>query len=389
MSSQESAPVARLLRGLRAVESALDGWPQGDGPSLLPHRERIARSLRRVQRMMDAVRETAALELKIPGLRPRSPRLLGVSTAMRSLCATIERIGPRESNVLIQGESGTGKELVARALHFDSPRKARVFLSENCAAIPEALLESELFGHRRGSFTGASVDRVGLLEEADGGTLFLDELANASPAFQTRLLRVLQEREVRRVGENQVRPLSLRVVAATSGQLRRLMAAGRFREDLFYRLNVLSLDLPPLRQRREDIPVLLDHFLEQASRRHGLPARRLHQAAREILLRYHWPGNVRELANVLERAALLSPGAVISPEALPGPLLDALLQPPTVTGTGACAGKSGEQLLVERALLECGGDRSRAARLIGWHRGKLYRRLHRYGIPRHFGRDPD
>ena len=311
--------------------------------------------------------------------------LIGESPALRALLALLERIAPRDSHVLIEGESGTGKELVARALHRASPRAPAPFVAVDCGALPDSLLESELFGHRRGAFTGALADRAGLIEAADGGTLFLDELANASPAFQTRLLRVLQEREVRRVGENRARGVDLRVVAATSGDLRHLIAAGRFRGDLYYRLNVITIDLPPLRHRREDVPPLVEHFLGRACGRHGLAPRRLSEAALEILCRYPWPGNVRELENVVERLVLLSIGTEIAAADLPGPLLDALLVTPAEPA-GDGASKSGEQRMIELALLASDGDRTRAARAIGWPRTKLYRRLQRYGIPSGFGR---
>jgi DNA-binding NtrC family response regulator len=375
----------RLLRGLREAEGALEDWQRaGPGPGL-PDRDRLRQVLRRLHHLIDHSCR-AAESAAVAGGEEWMNALVGPSPAMRTVRATIRRIAPRESHVLVQGESGTGKELIARAIHAAGPRHRGCFVAVDCGSVAESLLESELFGHRKGSFTGATLDRVGLLEEADDGTLFLDELANASPAFQTRLLRVLQEQEIRRVGENQVRRLSLRVIAATSGDLHRLMAAGRFREDLYYRLHVLSVEVPPLRDRRDDIPPLVRHALDESCRRHGLPLKRVNQAALEVLVRYHWPGNVRELKNVVERAVLMSSASVISPDSLPGPLLDALLH---LAGpeSGPEARKSGEQKLVERALLEANGDRTRAARLIGWPRSKLYRRLRRYGIPREFGRE--
>ena len=229
------------------------------------------------------------------------------------------------------------------------------------------------------------MDRVGLLEEAHDGTLFLDELANASAAFQTRLLRVLQEGEIRRVGENRTRAVDLRVIAATSGDLPSLVREGRFRGDLYYRINVLALTLPPLRQRCEDIPILLRHFLSEVEARHALPPRRFSGAVLEILLRYRWPGNVRELRNVVERAALMSTAAEITPDALPSELMDDLLRGDNQEG--ALAGtKTGEQRMIEHALLEANGERTRAALIIGWPRSKLYRRLQRYAIPTGFGR---
>ena len=314
--------------------------------------------------------------------------MVGKSEPMQAVLATIRLIGPRESNILIEGESGTGKELVARAIHAASLRRQRGFVAVDCGSLSDTLLESELFGHRKGSFTGATGDRVGLLEEADGGTLFLDELANASPAFQARLLRVLQEGEVRRIGENRTRQIYLRVIGATSTNLQTLVSAGRFREDLYYRLNVISLNLPPVRKRQEDVPALLDYFLAHCCSRYDLPSKRFTQAALEILLRYRWPGNVREVENVVERAVLMAPSESIGPDSLPPQFLDALLQFED-KDTAAGPVKTGEQQMIERALLESNGNKSRAARLIGWHRTKLYRRLKSYRIPNDLGCDRD
>jgi two-component system response regulator AtoC len=325
----------------------------------------------------------AGIELQ-PATSPAC-MLVGDGPAMSRLRSLIERIAPRESNVLILGNSGTGKELVARAIHTSGPRRHGRFVAMDCGALSDTLLESELFGHRRGAFTGAGIDRVGLLEEAHDGTLFLDELANASAAFQTRLLRVLQEGEIRRVGENRTRAVDLRVIAATSGDLPGLVREGRFRGDLYYRINVLALTLPPLRQRCEDIPLLLRHFLAEVEARHALPPRRFSGAVLEVLLRYRWPGNVRELRNVVERAALMSTGAEITTEALPTELMDDLLRGDD-KGEAPAATKTGEQRMIEHALLEADGERTRAARIIGWPRSKLYRRLHRYAIPAAFGR---
>jgi len=376
----------RLYSGLREVEAALRSF-QKEGAALAPpERKRLDHLLRALQERLDGDPRTAEPAAEAPVSRQK--RLVGESASIQAVRSTIERIAPRESNVLIQGESGTGKELVARAIHTAGPRGRAQFVPVDCGALADSLLESELFGHRKGSFTGAIADRAGLLEEADGGTLFLDELANASPAFQTRLLRVLQEGEIRRVGENRVRRVSLRVITATSGDLPRLMARGTFRQDLYYRLNVISLEVAPLRERPEDIPLLLEHALRASIARHGLPPKDLSQAALEVLIRYRWPGNVRELENVVERAVLMAPGDVITPENLPAALLDALLHLGCGGNDGASR-KSGEQQLVERALLEADGNRTRAAHLIGWSRGKLYRRLSQFRIPWEFGRQMD
>jgi two-component system response regulator HydG len=382
--SREGQEKNSLLEQVRRLEELLAAWSNGGTRKALEHGacDRLQRAAHRLSRLAEAL--PAAGE---PAARAEwdASNLVGTSPAMERVRGMIRRIAPRDSNVLILGESGTGKELVAQAIHAAGPRHRGRFVPVDCGALSDTLLESELFGHRRGAFTGANLDRVGLLEDADGGTLFLDELANASPGFQTRLLRVLQEGEIRRVGENRLRRVSLRIIAATSGDLPALVRSGAFRGDLYYRINVLALDLPPLGQRRQDIVDLLHHFLLEIQDRHGLPPCRFTSAALEIMLRYRWPGNIRELRNVIERAALMSPTAVITPETLPQDLLDDLLRPDEAVTMGGEA-KNGEQRMIEKALLEANGERTRAARTIGWPRSKLYRRLQRYAIPTRFGR---
>ena len=372
---------ARLLEGLRSLERATSHW-EHDGDLPGPIRERLEDLAARLSRLLARGRQVAETTEPVEPAR----QLVGNSSALQGILSTIARIAPRDSHVLITGESGTGKELVARAVHDASSRSSGCFVPVDCGSIADTLLESELFGHRKGAFTGALHDRAGLLEEASGGTLFLDELANSSPSLQTRLLRVLQEGEIRRVGENRSRRVDLRVIAATSGNLESLVRRARFREDLYYRLNVVHLALPTLRQRPEDIPMLIDHFVAACSRRYGLPPKRFTPAAVEVLLRYPWPGNVRELQNVIERSLLLATGDAIAPDGLPVGLLDALLDLSPSNSTDDPP-KSGEHRLIERALLESNGDKSRAARLIGWHRTKLYRRLRAYRIPYDFGRE--
>jgi two-component system response regulator HydG len=242
--------------------------------------------------------------------------LVGRSAAMKELTSRIVRVAQSDATVLIQGESGTGKELVARALHAQSRRRERPFVPVNCAAINETLLESELFGHARGAFTGAVRARRGLFEEADGGTLFIDEVTETSPAFQSKLLRVLQEGEVRRVGESTAIEVDVRTVAATNREIEQEVQHKRFRQDLFYRLNVVSLRVPPLRERLEDVPVLAEHFLKRANAR-AVHKRRLSAAAVEHLLSHDFPGNVRELENLVEQAAALAEGEELLPEDFP------------------------------------------------------------------------
>ncbi len=247
--------------------------------------------------------------------------IIGKSASMQAIFALVERIARTASTVLVHGESGTGKELIARAIHFASPRSGRRFLSINCGALPENLLESELFGHERGAFTGAVRENKGLVQEADRGTLFLDEIGELTPPMQVKLLRALQQKVVRKVGGNQEEPVDVRVITATNQNLESRLTSGEFREDLYYRINVLPIHLPPLRQRREDIPLLVDFFLQKYSRQMELPQRQISIEAMRLLEGYDWPGNVRELENVIERALALSHSETISTRDLPVQLL--------------------------------------------------------------------
>ena len=248
--------------------------------------------------------------------------IIGKSPRMQAIFALVERIARTTSTVLIHGESGTGKELIARAIHFASARAGRRFLSINCGALPENLLESELFGHERGAFTGAVREKKGLFQEADHGTLFLDEIGELTPTMQVKLLRALQQRVVRKVGGNQEESIDVRVITASNQDLEGRLTTGEFREDLFYRINVLPITLPPLRQRREDIPLLADFFLEKYSRQMNLPARQISIEAMKLLESYDWPGNVRELENVIERSLALSHADTIGTRDLPPQLLN-------------------------------------------------------------------
>jgi two-component system response regulator PilR (NtrC family) len=247
--------------------------------------------------------------------------IIGKSPRMQTIFSLIERIARTASTVLIHGESGTGKELIARAIHFASPRAARRFLSINCGAMPENLLESELFGHERGAFTGAVREKKGLFQEADHGTIFLDEIGEMTPTMQVKLLRALQQRTVRKVGGNEEEVVDVRVIAATNQDLQGRLVTGEFREDLYYRINVLPIHLPPLRQRREDIPLLVEFFLQKYSRQMELPPRQISIEAMKMLESYDWPGNVRELENLIERALALSHSETVTTRDLPVHLL--------------------------------------------------------------------
>ena len=310
-------------------------------------------------------------------LRDRLGGLVGHDRRMRQLYDLIDRVAPSDATVLIRGESGTGKELVARAVHEGSRRAGGPFVSVNCSALAETLLESELFGHVKGAYTGAIADRRGRFEDAEGGTIFLDEIGDVSPAVQVKLLRVLQERVVQRVGDSRAVPVDVRVVSATNRDLEALMASGRIREDFYYRIKVVRLDIPPLRERREDIPLLAEHLLA----RHGGEDAVVTPEALERLMQYAWPGNVRELENALEHALVLSRDRNLRAENLP-PEAGA-------AGPGAAAGagirdvergSDRERDLIRDALDAAGWNRTRAARALGIDRTTLWRKIKDHGL---------
>jgi PAS domain S-box-containing protein len=328
------------------------------------------RDLREIERLVDERRERGPF-LGIIGKHPR----------MREVFDLVEMIKDSDSTVLIQGESGTGKGLLAQALHRVSPRHQRPFIKVSCAALPETLLESELFGHERGSFTGAIRDRKGRFELADKGTIFLDEIGDLSPTVQVKLLRVLQEQEFERVGGTSTIRVDVRVIAATHRDLPRLMAEGKFREDLFYRLNVIPIHLPALRERRSDLPLLVEHLLDRFASLGKGRATSISPRAMAILMDHDWPGNVREVENVLEHAVVCSRGSVIEPAALPR----ALLAPPgtrveAVHHPRQSVAPADERELVLRALESCRWSRGRAAAQLGIDRTTLWRKMQRLKV---------
>ncbi len=317
-------------------------------------------------------------------------RIAGVSRAWRDVLLQAGRVAPSETTVLITGESGTGKELVARLTHQGSPRADRPFIAINCAALPEHLLESELFGHERGAFTGAVTAKIGRLEQAAGGTLFLDEIGEMSPLVQAKLLRVLQEREFQRLGGTRTLRADVRLLAATNRDLVTAMARGQFRDDLYYRLNVFQIHIPPLRERPEDILPLAESFLEDLGRSMGRPAAGISRDAREGLLAASWPGNARELRNAIERAILLCDGGLITREHLPAPTArrapvggaESRAEPsdPSRLPPGGLDLAEVDRAYVETALREARGNKSKAARLLGLTRAQLYSRLEKYKL---------
>jgi two-component system response regulator HydG len=309
-------------------------------------------------------------------------QIVGRSRPMLELFATLEKVARSDSSVLITGESGTGKELVARAIHLQSRRRGGAFVRVNCGALPEGVLESELFGHERGAFTGALRQRRGRFELAEGGTLFLDEIVDIGAAVQVRLLQVLQEREFERVGGEETVHVDVRVVAATNRVIREEVAAGRFREDLFYRLYVIPIHLPPLRQRKEDIPLLVDHFVRRLCAGMGRSPLRVEDAAQRLLSFYDWPGNVRELENALERAIVLCEGERLTEADLP--FLDRASRRPLEIPAGLVPLEEAldrlERTLLERAMEQAEGVKAEAARLLEIKPSALYYKLEKHGL---------
>ncbi len=306
---------------------------------------------------------------------------IGTNRAWLEALRLAEAVAPTESTVLILGESGTGKEIVARFVHELSQRAERPFLSINCGALPEGLLESELFGHVKGSFTGATKDKSGLFSAAGGGTFFLDEIGETTPATQVKLLRVLQHREVIPVGATEAIPIDTRIIAATNRDLEEEIKRGNFRRDLFYRLNVISIHLPPLRERVDDIPMLADAFLARACERHGVPPKRFSDGALDAMVAYRWPGNVRELENAVERAVILTPGEVVDRGALPERVTERRTEP--LVSERAAPNPTLDT--IERAyilwvLQSEGGNKTRTAEVLGIDPSTLHRKLSRYGV---------
>ena len=336
---------------------------------------------RRLQLEVDTLRAAAAAKGAFHGVVSRSP-------AMRKIFEQLRRVAPYRSTVLLSGESGTGKELVANAIHQASGRAMQPFVAVNCGALPESLAAAELFGHAKGAFSDATAPRAGLFESAHLGTLFLDEVSDLSPAVQVQLLRLLQDGEVRRLGETQGRPVDVRVVAASRQPLESLVREGRFREDLFYRLGVVSVHLPPLRERSEDIPLLVEHFVTAHASAMNRRAPSVAPEAMQKLTGYGWPGNVRELAHAIERALLLGDGETIGVDQLPDALVSSPLRGPVwVSHEEPSIKRASEQLerlLIQRALEQTGGNRTAAAKLLEIsHRALLYK------IRAYFPESPD
>ncbi|MGE5418402.1 MAG: sigma-54-dependent transcriptional regulator [Acidobacteriota bacterium] len=383
-----SLPVI-MITGYGTVETAVQAMKMGADDFILKPfdidavRLAVKRALG-VEKLRDEVRfwRREALQPTVPS------GLVGSSEVMRKLLAMVSQVAATPATVMVTGESGTGKELVAQAIHQMSPRKDQPLIKVNCGALPESLLESELFGHEKGAFTGANARKPGRFERADQGTIFLDEIGEISTAVQIKLLRVLQEKEIERVGGTDVIKIDVRVIAATNRDLAADVRSGRFREDLFYRLNVFPVAVPALRERPEDIPELVTFFVERYAGELGKGTIQVADEAMELLGRYSWPGNVRELQNVIERAVILSTQQVILADQLPIEILRALAEPtkPLMVGEPVMLPDSGldleslERSLLEQALEKAGGNQTRAAKLLGISRHTLIYRMEKYEL---------
>jgi DNA-binding NtrC family response regulator len=385
VKAQQPGLAYLLLTGHGTIQSAVAAMKEGAADYLTKpvDVDELKVVVKKTLEMSRLTREVQHLRLQVAS-EQEFPEIIGRSKVMGALLRQVQLIAGSDSTVLLQGESGTGKELIARALHRSSPRRDRPFIALDCGTIPETLLESELFGYVKGAFTGASTNKKGLWEEAHSGTLFLDEIGDIPLSFQAKLLRVLQEGEIRPVGSTKRITVNTRVVAATNKDLKSEVRAQRFREDLYYRLAVVPLRLPPLRERREDIPLLIDHFMTKYCTRTHQARKQLPSAILRQLMEASWPGNVRELEHTIERAVLLSPGPEIEPESV---VLDHVALDPATRTSDVQAITEAHALLdnVEReklrqALVRTGNNRVHAANLLGISRSTLYEKLKRYHL---------
>lgn len=367
-----------LMTAFGSVETAVEAMKHGASDYLTKpvKKDEMVRVVERVMRETSLRREVGRLRREIHK-EYSFHQILGKSKAIQAVFDLIRRVADSPTNVLITGESGTGKELVAKAIHYNSDRKDSPFVPVNCAAIPEPLLESELFGHMRGSFTDAKMDKRGLFEEAQRGTLFLDEISELPLMLQAKILRAIQEKEIRRVGANKPVAVDVRIIAATNLNLSEEVKGKRFRDDLYYRLNVIELKLPPLRERREDIPLLVEAFLKKCGQSRGKDVKGVSESALAMLMDYDWPGNVRELENIIERAVTLSRGEKIVPEDLPsfiqGARGDRRVLDEAAERTLPLEAVEKEYIL--KILEKMGGNKYQAAHALGIDRKTLYRKL--------------
>jgi DNA-binding NtrC family response regulator len=380
---QNSVVPVVMMTAFGSVETAVQAMKSGATdfllkPFSLDHLMQVVQKALEIRELRD---ENRKLKQEL-GRRYEFDNIIGRSEAMQEIFATVERVAPTRATVLLAGESGVGKDLIARAIHFHSPRRDRPLVKINCTAIPENLMESELFGYEKGAFTGAQTSKPGKFEQADTGTVFLDEIGDVPAAIQVKLLRVLQEREFERLGSNVTRHIDVRVVAATNQDLRAALEQGTFREDLYYRLNVVPMNIPPLRDRKQDIPFLANHFVHKLAPETGCRAEGITEAGMAKLMAYHWPGNVRELENVIERSLVMCSGTELDAADIkledaprPRPQNDS----PHFLPEGMTLDQY-EQEIIREALRRADGNKSQAARLLGLTRNALRYRLTQMGL---------
>ena len=378
-----------VLTGHSSVHSAVTAM-QGGAYTYLTKPldvQELRNTVNKASSRIRLIRRNAALSRRLDE-RFGFEGVIGNSPAMHKVIEQLKNLAPTETTVLILGESGTGKELVARALHQNSPRKTKPFVPLNISALPESTLESELFGHEAGAFTGAAARRIGKFEYANGGTLFLDEVGEMPMQTQIKLLRVLEDRKISRLGTNEERPINVRLVAATNANLKEATEKGTFRRDLYYRISVVTIELPPLRERREDIPLLIEHFLKDLTARTGRHVQGISRAAKRALMTYDWPGNIRDLRNEVERALLLDTDGLIDvddlrPEIAPFAGSDAGGEDPFARGADTLIGRplsEVERYYIARALELCEGKRADAAKLLGMGERTLFRKIKEYDL---------
>ena len=365
-----------LMTAYGTVETAVEAMKEGayDFVTKPFKRIEIVKGVRRALEKQTLVIENRALREELGRVR-KERRIIGNSVAIRQVLEMVQQVAPSSATVLLLGQSGTGKELFARAIHEGSPRRDQAFVAVNCAALPESILESELFGYEEGAFTGARRRKEGRFELAHGGTLFLDEIAEMSPTTQVKILRVLQEGEFERLGGTRTLRVDVRVITATNKDLKAEVRAGRFREDLFYRLDVISIQLPLLRDRQSDVPLLAHHFLQRYAEKNGKVIRGIAREAMDVLQDYRWPGNVRELENTIERAVVLAKGDVVTVDELPESLCGEARQRKTVTIRLGTPLEEIERQLIHETLKLTRGNKKLAAQLLGTSTRTIYRKL--------------